>query len=135
MVTKRMEEIMYTETIQDVLKDFLLLLYSTWRGFRNIPPATPSKRSKGKKNRKVTLNSNPKSVPLSLGLLDELLKARRFVIDPPRVGHNLILGDFLWSDPSMKPGLSPNKERGIGFLWGPDYTQEFLQKNNLKVIL
>lgn len=100
--------------------------------FRNIP-ATPSKRSKGKKNRKVSLN--PESVPLSLGSLDELLKARRSVLDPPWEGQNLIPGDVLWSDPSMKPGISPNKERGIGLLWGPDYTQEFLKKNNLKLII
>lgn len=100
--------------------------------FRNIP-ATPSRRAKGKKNRKVTLN--PDSVPLSLGSFDELLKARRSVLDPPWEGQNLIPGDVLWSDPSMKPGLSPNKERGIGLLWGPDYTEEFLKKNNLKLII
>jgi hypothetical protein len=30
-------------------------------------------------------------------------------------------------------GLSPNQERGIGLLWGPDITQQFLRANNLKV--
>jgi hypothetical protein len=30
-------------------------------------------------------------------------------------------------------GLSPNKERGIGLLWGPDITQQFLRTNHLKV--
>lgn len=100
--------------------------------FRNIP-ATPSKRAKGKKNRKVILN--PESVPLSLGSLEELSKARRSVLDPPWEGQNLIPGDVLWSDPSMKPGLSPNKERGIGLLWGPDCTEDFLKKFNLKLII
>ncbi|OMO83368.1 hypothetical protein COLO4_22569 [Corchorus olitorius] len=38
-------------------------------------------------------------------------------------------------DPSMNPGLSPNKERGIGLLWGPDCTEEFLKKFNLKLII
>ncbi|KAJ9540892.1 hypothetical protein OSB04_027398 [Centaurea solstitialis] len=100
--------------------------------FRNIP-ATPSKRPKGKKNRKVILN--PESVPLSLGSMEELSKARRSVLDPPWEGQNLIPGDVLWSDPSMKPGLSPNKERGIGLLWGPDCTEDFLKKFNLKLII
>ncbi|KAK9071490.1 hypothetical protein SSX86_010059 [Deinandra increscens subsp. villosa] len=100
--------------------------------FRNIP-ATPSKRAKGKKNRKVIVSSE--SVPLSLGSLEELSKARRTVLNPPWEGPNLIPGDVLWSDPSMKPGLSPNKERGIGLLWGPDYTEDFLKKFSLKLII
>lgn len=99
--------------------------------FRSIPP-TP-KRSKGKKNRKVILNTSSDS--LSLGSLDELDKARRSVLDPPWEGQNLIPGDVLWSDPSLKPGLSPNKERGIGLLWGPDCTEDFLKKFALKVSL
>ncbi|KAM0067875.1 putative protein-serine/threonine phosphatase [Helianthus debilis subsp. tardiflorus] len=100
--------------------------------FRNIP-ATPSKRAKGKKNRKVILSAE--SVPLSLGSLEELSKARRTVLNPPWEGPNLIPGDVLWSDPSMKPGLSPNNERGIGLLWGPDCTEDFLKKFGLKLII
>ncbi|KAF3950600.1 hypothetical protein CMV_023668 [Castanea mollissima] len=38
-------------------------------------------------------------------------------------------------DPSMTPGLSLNKERGIGLLWGPDCTENFLKKFNLKLII
>lgn len=98
--------------------------------FRRIP-ATPSKRSKGKKNRRI--NSNPEVSTLSLGSLEELSKARRSVLDPPWEGLNLIPGDVLWSDPSMTPGLSPNTERGIGLLWGPDCTEEFLKRYQLKV--
>ncbi|KAI7753615.1 hypothetical protein M8C21_000676 [Ambrosia artemisiifolia] len=100
--------------------------------FRNIP-ATPSKRPKGKKNRKVIVSAEP--APLSLGSLEELLKARRTVLNPPWEGQNLIPGDVLWSDPSMKPGLSPNNERGIGLLWGPDCTEDFLKKFSLKLII
>ncbi|CAL5324152.1 unnamed protein product [Camellia sinensis] len=70
-----------------------------------------------------------------LGSLEELSTARRSVLDPPWEGLNLIPGDVLWSDPSMSPGLSPNKERGIGLLWGPDCTDEFLKKFNLKLII
>ncbi|CAA0823293.1 Serine/threonine-protein phosphatase 7 [Striga hermonthica] len=93
---------------------------------------TPSKRSK-KKNRKVV--HNPEVTSLTLGNLEELGKARRSVLDPPWEGPNLIPGDVLWSDPSMSPGLAPNKERGIGLLWGPDCTEAFLKKFNLKLII
>ncbi|KAL6521431.1 Serine/threonine-protein phosphatase 7 [Orobanche gracilis] len=92
----------------------------------------PSKRSR-KKNGKVV--HNPKVNSLTLGSLEELAKARRSVLDPPWEGSNLIPGDVLWSDPSMGPGLAPNKERGIGLLWGPDCTEEFFKKFNLKVVL
>ncbi|KAL2926805.1 Serine/threonine-protein phosphatase 7 [Bienertia sinuspersici] len=47
----------------------------------------------------------------------------------------MIPGDVLWSDPSITPGLSPNTERGIGLLWGPDCTENFLKKFNLKLII
>nr|XP_025885248.1 serine/threonine-protein phosphatase 7 isoform X2 [Solanum lycopersicum] len=100
--------------------------------FRSIA-VTPAKRAKGKKNRKIV--SNPDVTTLSLGSMEELLKARRSVLDPPWEGTNLIPGDVLWSDPSMKPGLSPNKERGIGLLWGPDCTEDFLKMLNLKLII
>ncbi|KAK6288330.1 hypothetical protein POUND7_014509 [Theobroma cacao] len=100
--------------------------------FRSIS-VTPSKRSKGKKNRRISLN--PVANSLCLGSFEELSKARRSVLDPPWEGLNLIPGDVLWSDPSMSPGLSPNKERGIGLLWGPDCTEEFLKKFKLKLII
>ncbi|KAJ7944015.1 Serine/threonine-protein phosphatase [Quillaja saponaria] len=100
--------------------------------FRSIH-VTPSKRSKGKKNRRIVVNSDVSC--LSLGSFEELSKARRTVLDPPWEGSNLIPGDVLWSDPSMTPGLSPNKERGIGLWWGPDCTEEFLKKHQLKLII
>ncbi|XP_062191932.1 uncharacterized protein LOC133895541 isoform X3 [Phragmites australis] len=94
----------------------------------------PSKRAKkGKKGRKYKADSAVDPTCMKLGFLDELLKARRTVLDPPWEGANLIPGDVLWSDPSLEMGLSPNKERGIGLLWGPDITQLFLRTNNLKI--
>ncbi|TVU05168.1 hypothetical protein EJB05_48321 [Eragrostis curvula] len=96
----------------------------------------PSKRTKkGKKGRKYKADSTVDSTAIKLGSLDELLKARRTVLDPPWEGPNLIPGDVLWSDPSLELGLSPNNERGIGLLWGPDITQQFLRTNNLKLII
>ncbi|XP_065855778.1 serine/threonine-protein phosphatase 7 [Euphorbia lathyris] len=108
-------------------------VYTAHGGLFRSVSITPSKRSKGKKNRKLSCNSE--TMPLSLGSLEELSKARRSVLDPPWEGLNLIPGDVLWSDPTMRTGLSPNKERGIGLLWGPDCTEEFLKKFQLKLII
>lgn len=108
-------------------------VYTAHGGLFRKENTLPLKRPKGKKNRKIIVN--PEVNTLTLGSLEELLKARRFVLNPPYEGKNLIPGDVLWSDPSMNPGLSPNKERGIGLLWGPDCTEEFLKKYNLKLII
>ncbi|XP_043712363.1 serine/threonine-protein phosphatase 7-like isoform X2 [Telopea speciosissima] len=108
-------------------------VFTSHRGLFRSMAATPSKRTKGKKGPRVVLKKQANS--LALGSLDELSKARRSVLDPPWEGLNLIPGDVMWSDPSMDPGLSPNKERGIGLLWGPDCTEEFLKKYQLKVII
>ncbi|KAK6922488.1 Calcineurin-like phosphoesterase domain, ApaH type, partial [Dillenia turbinata] len=105
-------------------------VYTAHGGLFRSVTIVPQKRSKGKRNRRTSLN--PKSNSLALGSLEELAKARRSVLDPPWEGSNLIPGDVLWSDPSMSPGLSPNKERGIGLLWGPDCTEYFLKKFQLK---
>ncbi|KMT08695.1 hypothetical protein BVRB_6g139680 [Beta vulgaris subsp. vulgaris] len=112
-------------------------VYTAHGGLFRSVSATPSKRNKGKKrNRKISINTDGTSDgKLSLGSFEELSKARRSVLDPPWEGANLIPGDVLWSDPSMNPGLSPNMERGIGLLWGPDCTENFLKKYNLKLII
>ncbi|MCO5592188.1 hypothetical protein L7F22_046184 [Adiantum nelumboides] len=72
---------------------------------------------------------------LQLGTFSELLMARRGILDPPEKGSNVIVSDILWSDPAPTPGLFPNPARGIGLLWGPDCTEEFLQKHKLKLIV
>ncbi|XP_057417834.1 serine/threonine-protein phosphatase 7 [Lotus japonicus] len=108
-------------------------VYTAHGGLFRSVTVTPSKRLKGKKNRKINVNHDRKN--LSLGSLEELSKCRRSVLDPPWEGSNLIPGDVLWSDPSKTPGLAPNKERGIGLLWGPDCTEEFLKKYQLKLII
>jgi serine/threonine-protein phosphatase 5 len=109
-------------------------VYTAHGGIFRGTVVLPSKRAKrAKKGHKYVASSAEDSTTLKLGSLDELLKARRTVLDPPWEGSNLIPGDVLWSDPSLEKGLSLNKERGIGLLWGPDITQQFLYTNNLKV--
>ncbi|KAL5221082.1 hypothetical protein ABZP36_025795 [Zizania latifolia] len=72
---------------------------------------------------------------IRLGTLQELGKVRRFVLNPQRNSENLIIGDVLWSNPWMKMGLFQKEERRLGLLWGPDVTEEFLERNNLKLII
>ena len=41
---------------------------------------------------------------------------------------------LLWSDPKTSDGIS-RSHRGEGILWGPDVTEAFLARNNLKMII
>jgi len=52
-------------------------------------------------------------------------------IEPPEQG---LMSDLLWSDPQPFPGKSPSK-RGVGFAFGPDITQAFLDRNNLNLLV
>jgi serine/threonine-protein phosphatase 5 len=50
---------------------------------------------------------------------------------PPDEG---LMCELLWSDPSPFPGRTPNK-RGVGVAFGPDVTHNFLQYNNLQLVV
>ena len=41
----------------------------------------------------------------------------------------------LWSDPGTEDGFQPNTARGAGFKWGPDETERFLRRNNLRFVV
>uniref|UniRef100_A0A667Y9X2 Serine/threonine-protein phosphatase with EF-hands n=1 Tax=Myripristis murdjan TaxID=586833 RepID=A0A667Y9X2_9TELE len=43
--------------------------------------------------------------------------------------------DLLWSDPMAQDGCMPNEVRGGGCYWGPDVTEDFLNKHNLQLII
>lgn len=47
----------------------------------------------------------------------------------------LQLFDILWSDPCVNDGCSPNALRGAGTCFGPDVTNQFLQRYNLTTIV
>ncbi|XP_013624426.1 PREDICTED: serine/threonine-protein phosphatase 7-like [Brassica oleracea var. oleracea] len=53
-----------------------------------------SKRTRGKKN-PLVLRQEPELSSLKLGTLEELMQARRSVLDPPWEGSNLIPGDLI----------------------------------------
>lgn len=80
-----------------------------------------------------------------LGSLEDLSKANRKVLDPTEEkeeeGQDMITTDVLWSDPTKKKGLFLNTKRGVGCLWGPNCTKDFLvnsekflKKSKLKVM-
>ncbi|XP_059479366.1 serine/threonine-protein phosphatase rdgC isoform X2 [Neocloeon triangulifer] len=43
--------------------------------------------------------------------------------------------DVLWSDPQAAEGCSPNTLRGAGTYFGPDVTDEFLTRHNLRLLV
>ncbi|XP_035292057.1 serine/threonine-protein phosphatase with EF-hands 2 [Anguilla anguilla] len=43
--------------------------------------------------------------------------------------------DILWSDPIPQDGCIPNEVRGGGCYWGPDVTDEVLNKHNLQLLI
>jgi len=51
--------------------------------------------------------------------------------EPPVSG---LMSDILWADPQKYPGRMPSK-RGVGSSFGPDVTKNFLQDNNLDLII
>lgn len=62
--------------------------------------------------------------------LDEINAIDRFR-EPPESG---LMSDLLWSDPQPQTGRAPSK-RGLGFSFGPDYTEKFLRHNNLQLVI
>lgn len=43
--------------------------------------------------------------------------------------------DVLWSDPQATEGCSPNTLRGAGTYFGPDVTEDFLSRNDLRLLV
>ena len=62
--------------------------------------------------------------------LDDISKIKRGT-EPKDTG---LMSDLLWSDPQPFPGKSPSK-RGVGYAFGPDITEAFLDYNNLKLLV
>lgn len=43
--------------------------------------------------------------------------------------------DLLWSDPKKGDGCEPNNYRGGGCYWGPDITNEILEKHKWTLLI
>jgi serine/threonine-protein phosphatase 5 len=62
--------------------------------------------------------------------LDDIRKVARNR-EPPDSG---IMSDLMWSDPQPFAGKGPSK-RGVGLSFGPDVTKQFLDDNNLELLV
>ncbi len=69
-------------------------------------------------------------IPVDPVSMDAIRKIKRGC-EPPENG---LMSDLLWSDPQPFPGKSPSK-RGVGFAFGPDITDAFLEKNGLELLV
>lgn len=61
--------------------------------------------------------------------LEDINKLDRFS-QPPKEGLYM---ELLWSDPQQANGLGPS-QRGLGFAFGPDITEDYLKRNKLKKV-
>jgi serine/threonine-protein phosphatase 5 len=64
--------------------------------------------------------------------LDEIRKIDRIGQGQP--GSDGLMCELLWSDPQPELGRSPSK-RGVGTQFGPDVTKNFLETNNLDMVI
>eukprot|EP00980_Cylindrotheca_fusiformis_P001972 scaffold443_cov125-Cylindrotheca_fusiformis.AAC.21 len=62
--------------------------------------------------------------------LNDIRKIKRGC-EPPESG---LMSDLMWSDPQPFPGKSPSK-RGVGYSFGPDITEKFLEFNKLSLLV
>ncbi|KAK9867191.1 hypothetical protein WJX84_006772 [Apatococcus fuscideae] len=92
----------------------------------------PQPKGVNKRKRKASQGSQR---PAELGNLSDLRGASKGGLDPNGLGAAGIAADVLWSDPVADPGLELNEQRGVGTVFGPDITEQFLAQNNLKLIL
>ncbi|GMH33289.1 hypothetical protein BSKO_01123 [Bryopsis sp. KO-2023] len=94
----------------------------------------PQKRSR-KRGAGFLRPPQRRQAPLVLGNLEDLRQASKGGINPSGLGPTTVAGDVLWSDPIASEGMSLNDSRGVGIVFGPDTTEQFLQENNLKLVI
>ena len=75
---------------------------------------------------------------VELGTLDDLRGSGKGGLNP--IGSKtqpstLLPSDVLWSDPVSELGIQQNSARGVGLVFGPDKTEEFLRANNLRLLV
>nr|XP_027201331.1 serine/threonine-protein phosphatase 5-like [Dermatophagoides pteronyssinus] len=51
-----------------------------------------------------------------------------------RLGNDDIIRDLLWADPAEEAG-SHSSKRGVSHMFGPDFTERFLHRNALKLVI
>jgi|TARA_B110000967_G_scaffold202647_1_gene241879 serine/threonine-protein phosphatase 5 len=115
-----------------------------WRQFMKVGASLPLAAQIGDKTlvlhgglfRGRKKKGRGRNARLTVGTLAELAGAWKGGNDPDGEGDAQIAGDVLWSDPAPGgevTGLVPNENRGIGTMFGPDATEEFLVVNGLSL--
>lgn len=94
--------------------------------FRAVPRRAGRKRKKAPKTKQQSIQ---------LGSLDFLRSCSKGGPEPTRMKVSLAISDVLWSDPVLEEGIQENSERGLGLMFGPDVTEQFLKDNDLKLIV
>lgn len=77
------------------------------------------------------------SLPVAAVVKDKYLFVHGGISNKVKIEENLnkkMIEDILWSDPDEMLGEYPN-DRGAGVFFGPDITDSFLKKYNLKTIV
>ena len=98
---------------------------------------TPRKR-KGRTPKRAKIGQyeiSDEEDSLLLGSIDDLRKCSKGGTDPDGIGHKAVPADILWSDPGPENGLKENLERGVGLVFGPDITQQFLGDEMLRLVI
>lgn len=70
-----------------------------------------------------------------LGSLADIRTSSKGGLDPSGLGASRLATDIQWSDPANEAGFAENVGRGIGMVFGPEITEQFLRENGLKLIL
>ena len=117
-----------------VIEGVTLVLHG---GLFRKPPA-PRRKGKGRRRKRRTSFDEYEElysgVP-ELGRVDELRKCSKGGPDPDGLGSRVTPTDVLWGDPAPTNGLAYNESRGVGLLFGPDFTEAFLRENGLRLVL
>eukprot|EP00210_Caulerpa_lentillifera_P006344 g6060.t1 len=94
--------------------------------FRATPRRTGRKRKKAPRIKEQSIQ---------LGTVDFLRTCSKGGLEPTRMKVSRAIADVLWSDPMNEEGIKENSERGLGLTFGPDVTAQFLEANDLKLII
>ena len=101
------------------------------------PPRRTPKKSKAKGKRKAdAMAAEWGDGAIHLGTLKQLRACGKGGVDPDETRANQVMAcDVMWSDPQSEEGIALNDKRGVGLLFGPDVTEQFLQENDIELII